>query len=177
MSSADLPSPGRNGIHGNRFELAAPVNLRRPDQIHIVADSGRYVRVEVRAWHRMHQKVQRSGYFADQCLLTFTRLPVIEIDLDRGGRLHATLPGATPRQRSSPTLGDATAARTRPDAAPSPPWISTSARPLAPRATCRNPPRPDRGDRPAAEEHRTSGTQSPQNILKRTHANFTESWN
>ncbi|MFE3059992.1 NF041680 family putative transposase [Nocardia sp. NPDC059239] len=72
------PGPGRNGVHGHRFELAAPVNLRRPDQLLIVPDTINYGRVEVRAWHRMHQKVQRTGYFAGLDAELFSRLPVIE---------------------------------------------------------------------------------------------------
>ncbi|MFB7225048.1 NF041680 family putative transposase [Streptomyces sp. NPDC056227] len=72
------PGPGRNGVHGHRFELSASVNLRRPDQMLVVPDTRRYGRVEVRAWHRMHQKVQRNGYFADQYPQLNTRLPVVE---------------------------------------------------------------------------------------------------
>ena len=34
--------------------------------------------MEVRAWHGMHQKVQRTGYFARLEAELFTRLPVIE---------------------------------------------------------------------------------------------------
>ena len=58
------PGPGRNGVHGQRFELAAPVHERTPDQELIVPDTSHYGRVEVRAWHGLHQKVQRTGYFA-----------------------------------------------------------------------------------------------------------------
>ncbi|MFI5633549.1 DoxX family protein [Streptomyces sp. NPDC051664] len=76
---------------------------------------------------------------------------------------------------SSPALGEATAARTRTDAAPSPPRISRSARPVG-------------YPEPPAEIHRArtgatarqqepGDTRSPRNILKRTHENFTESWN
>ena len=72
------PGPGRNGVHGQRFELAAPVHPRDPDQQLIVPDTGRYGRVEVRAWHGMHQKVQRTGYFARLEEELHTRLPVIE---------------------------------------------------------------------------------------------------
>src|SRR6266550_7306887 len=42
------PGPGRNGVHGQRFELAAPVRERGPDQQLIVPDTSRYGRVEVR---------------------------------------------------------------------------------------------------------------------------------
>ena len=72
------PGPGRNGVHGQRFELAAKVNLRRPDQMLIVPDTTNYGRVEVRAWHHMHQKVQRAGYFARLGAELFARLPIIE---------------------------------------------------------------------------------------------------
>lgn len=72
------PGPGRNGVHGNRFELSTPVKPQSPDQTLVVPDTSRYGRVEVRAWHRMHQKVQRNGYFADQYPTLNTRLPVIE---------------------------------------------------------------------------------------------------
>lgn len=72
------PGPGRNGIHGHRFALNTPVNLRRPDQMLIVPDTTHYGRVEVRAWHRLHQRVARSGYFARLGDRIFTRLPIIE---------------------------------------------------------------------------------------------------
>jgi hypothetical protein len=72
------PGPGRNGVHGRRFELAAGADLRRPDQLLVMPDTSRYGRVEVRAWHGMHQKVQRTGYFARLEAELFTRLPVIE---------------------------------------------------------------------------------------------------
>ena len=65
-------------MHGQRFELAAPVHPRGPDQQLIVPDTGRYGRVEVRAWHGLHQKVQRTGYFARLGGTVHTRLPVIE---------------------------------------------------------------------------------------------------
>ena len=72
------PGPGRNGVHGQRFELAAGADQRPADQLLIVPDTSRYGRVEVRAWHGMHQKVQRTGYFARLEAGLFTRLPVIE---------------------------------------------------------------------------------------------------
>ena len=65
-------------MHGQRFELAAGADQRRPDQLLAVRDTSRYGRVEVRAWHGMHQKVQRTGYFARLEAELFTRLPVIE---------------------------------------------------------------------------------------------------
>jgi DDE superfamily endonuclease len=72
------PGPGRNGVHGQRFELAAGADLRCPDQLLVVPGTSRYGRVEVRAWRGMHQKVQRTGYFARLEAGQFTRLPVIE---------------------------------------------------------------------------------------------------
>lgn len=64
------PGPGRNGVHGRRFELDAKVNLRRPDQMLIVPDTANYGRAEVRAWHRMHQRcsaVATSPASAPRC--------------------------------------------------------------------------------------------------------------
>jgi hypothetical protein len=83
------PGSGRNGVHGQRFELAAGADLRCPDQLLVVPDTSRYGRVEVRAWHGMHQKVQRTGYFARLEAELFTGLPVIEgtIIEVRAGRL------------------------------------------------------------------------------------------
>jgi hypothetical protein len=72
------PGPGRTSVHGQRFELAARVNLRRPDQLLIVPDTTKYGRVEVRSWSGMHQKVQRVGYFARLEAELFTSLPIIE---------------------------------------------------------------------------------------------------
>jgi hypothetical protein len=72
------PGPGRNGVHGQRFELAADADQRRPDQMLVMPGTGRYGRLEVRAWHGMHQKAQRAGYFARLKAELFTRLPVIE---------------------------------------------------------------------------------------------------
>ena len=59
-------SAGRPAQHGQRFKLAAADRWPPPDQELIVADSGRYGRIEVRAWHGLHQKVQARGYFADR---------------------------------------------------------------------------------------------------------------
>ncbi|HEX2821307.1 MAG TPA: transposase [Streptosporangiaceae bacterium] len=72
------PGPGRNGVHGQRFELAAPVHERPADRELIVPDTSHYGRVEVRAWHGLHQRVQRTGYFARLEEQLHTRLPVIE---------------------------------------------------------------------------------------------------
>ncbi|MFE3205705.1 NF041680 family putative transposase [Embleya sp. NPDC059237] len=72
------PGPGRNGVHGRRFELDAAVNLRRPDRLHVVADTRRHGRVEIRAWSGMHRKVHRVGYFARLGAPLFGRLPIVE---------------------------------------------------------------------------------------------------
>ncbi|GAA1012223.1 hypothetical protein Aple_008280 [Acrocarpospora pleiomorpha] len=72
------PGPGRNGVHGRRFNLAADADTRPPDQVLVVPDTTKYGRVEVRAWHGMHQKVQRTGYFALLEGELFSRLPIIE---------------------------------------------------------------------------------------------------
>jgi hypothetical protein len=72
------PGPGRNGVHGQRFDLAADADLRPADQLLAVPDTRHYGRVEVRAWHGMHQKVQRDGYFAGLDAEMYARLPVIE---------------------------------------------------------------------------------------------------
>jgi DDE superfamily endonuclease len=55
--------PGRPRRHGARFKLAEAGTWPAPDQVLIVADSGRYGRVEVRAWHGLHQKLQGRGHF------------------------------------------------------------------------------------------------------------------
>ncbi|MFG2525360.1 hypothetical protein [Streptomyces sp. NPDC048527] len=70
-----------------------------PDQVHAVPETSRYGRVEVRAWHHMHQKVQPNGYFAGQYPTLNTSLPVIEgtvieVRVDRlpdGRNPHRTL--------------------------------------------------------------------------------------
>jgi hypothetical protein len=64
-----------------------------------VPDTSRYGRVEVRAWHSLHQKVQRTGYFARLEDQLHTRLPVIEgtvieVRVERlpdGRSLHRTM--------------------------------------------------------------------------------------
>jgi len=54
---------GRPARHGARFKLADPATWPAPDQVHVVADSGRYGRVEVRAWSGLHQRLQARGRF------------------------------------------------------------------------------------------------------------------
>jgi hypothetical protein len=68
---------GRPGRHGERFELKAKVKLRRPDQLLVVPDSGRYGRVEVRAWHRLHQVFQRRGVFDPARYPAEQKLPIV----------------------------------------------------------------------------------------------------
>jgi len=55
---------GRARRHGARFKLGEWRDWPPPDEVLAVADSGRYGRVEVRAWHGLHQKTQSRGYFA-----------------------------------------------------------------------------------------------------------------
>ena len=55
--------PGRPRRHGARFKLAGAAAWPAPDQQLIVEDSGRYGRVEVRAWQGLHQKLQGRGHF------------------------------------------------------------------------------------------------------------------
>jgi hypothetical protein len=54
---------GRPARHGARFKLADPATWPAPDQVHVVEDSGRYGRVEVRAWSGLHQRLQTRGHF------------------------------------------------------------------------------------------------------------------
>jgi hypothetical protein len=90
---------GRPGRHGERFEFKAKVQLRRPDQLLVVPDSGRYGRVEVRAWHRLPQVFQRRGVFEPERYPASQRLPivrgtVIEVQVERlpdGRALHRRL--------------------------------------------------------------------------------------
>jgi hypothetical protein len=68
---------GRPGRHGERLEVKATVKLRRPDQLLIVADSGRYGRVEVRVWHRLHQVFGRRGIFDPERYPATAKLPIV----------------------------------------------------------------------------------------------------
>jgi hypothetical protein len=57
-------APGTNGRprrYGSRFKLSQPGTWPEPGQVLIVADSGRYGRVEVRAWHGLQQKLKGRG--------------------------------------------------------------------------------------------------------------------
>jgi hypothetical protein len=69
--------PGRPGRHGERFECKATVKLRRPDQLLVVPDSGRYGRIEVRAWHRLHQVFGRRGVFDPERYPAEEKLPIV----------------------------------------------------------------------------------------------------
>jgi hypothetical protein len=57
---------GRPRRYGSRFKLSQAGTWPAPDQILIVADSGRYGRVEVRAWHGLHQKLKGRGLIDGQ---------------------------------------------------------------------------------------------------------------
>jgi len=54
---------GRPPRHGQRFKLAGAAGWPPADLVHIVTDSDRYGRVEVRAWHGLHQRLQGRGHF------------------------------------------------------------------------------------------------------------------
>ena len=61
--------PGANGRpprHGQRFKLAQADRWPPAGQELIVPDSGRYGRVEVRAWHGLHQRLQGRGHFGSR---------------------------------------------------------------------------------------------------------------
>ena len=73
-------SPGPAATACTASASSSPHRCTRatPDQQLIVPGTSRYGRVEVRAWHGMHQRVQRTGYFARLDEELHTRLPVIE---------------------------------------------------------------------------------------------------
>ncbi|MBA3489786.1 MAG: transposase, partial [Longispora sp.] len=56
--------PGRPAKHGHRFELSKPASLPDADE-YLTAQSGRYGGVSVSAWHGLHQKLSRTGGWAD----------------------------------------------------------------------------------------------------------------
>jgi hypothetical protein len=55
---------GRPRRHGRRHKLAESGGWPPPDAELAVADTVRYGRVQVRAWHGLHQEIQARGYFA-----------------------------------------------------------------------------------------------------------------
>jgi len=55
---------GRPRRHGRRLKMSGHAGWPPPDAELVVADSGRYGRVEVRAWHGLHQQITARGYFA-----------------------------------------------------------------------------------------------------------------
>jgi hypothetical protein len=62
-------APGTNGRprrYGSRLKLSQADTWPPADQALIVADSGRYGRVEVRAWHGLHQKLKGRGLIDGQ---------------------------------------------------------------------------------------------------------------
>jgi hypothetical protein len=70
---------GRPRRHGERMTCKAP--LRRPDG-QVVKDSAHHGRVQLLSWHRMHQKLDRQGYWA-QAYPVGRRLPIVEGTLVR----------------------------------------------------------------------------------------------
>lgn len=97
---------GRPARHGTRFKLADPNTWPAPDQVHLVEDSGRYGRVEVRAWSGLHQRLQTRGHFTGRPRPEVVSGTVIQVLVERlpDGRVpHKTLwlwwngpPGTTP---------------------------------------------------------------------------------
>ncbi|MFD0507032.1 transposase [Streptomyces chiangmaiensis] len=85
--------PGRPPRHGERYPLKAWASWPAPDeQLH--ADSPRYGKVEVSAWHGLHQKLGRQGGWAR--LPARDELPIVAGTLVRIHVEH--LPGSrTPR--------------------------------------------------------------------------------
>jgi DDE superfamily endonuclease len=85
--------PGRPRRHGDRRELSEADTWPLADQAHNV-DTDRYGRVEVRAWHGLHQKLQARGHFAGEDAPEIVKGTVIQVKVERlpDGRLpHKTL--------------------------------------------------------------------------------------
>jgi hypothetical protein len=57
------PGRGRPARHGARFECANPATHPEPE-VRITAHAERYGRIEVSAWHHLHQAVSRTGAWA-----------------------------------------------------------------------------------------------------------------
>lgn len=57
------PGRGRPPRHGARFECANPATHPEPE-VRITAHDERYGRIEVAAWHRLHQALARTGAWA-----------------------------------------------------------------------------------------------------------------
>jgi hypothetical protein len=85
--------PGRPRRHGERRKLSEADTWPPADQTHIV-DTDRHGRVEVRAWHGLHQKLQARGHFAGEDAPEVVTGTVIQVKVERlpDGRLpHKTL--------------------------------------------------------------------------------------
>jgi DDE superfamily endonuclease len=85
---------GRPARHGARFKLADPATWPAPDQVHVVEDSGRYGRVEVRAWSGLHQRLQTRGHFTGRQRPAVVAGTVIRVSVERlpdGRAPHKTL--------------------------------------------------------------------------------------
>lgn len=79
---------GRRPRHGDRFELAHPDRLPAADQ-ELTAQHARYGKVTVRAWHRLHPKLERRGNWADhegQLPIVEGSVILIEVEQLGGGR-------------------------------------------------------------------------------------------
>lgn len=86
--------PGRPRRHGQRFKLSEAAAWPDADQMHIVQDSRRYGRVEVRAWHGLHQKLQARGHFEGRDRPQILSGTVIQVKVERlpdGRKPHKTL--------------------------------------------------------------------------------------
>ena len=84
---AHASSVGRPSRHGNRFELADPATHPVPDDA-LIGHNLRYGKVQVSAWHGLHQKLSRQGGWAQHT----GQLPVVTGTLIRIQVEH--LPGA-----------------------------------------------------------------------------------
>jgi DDE superfamily endonuclease len=85
---------GRPARHGARFKLADPTTWPVPDQVHLVPDSSRYGRVEVRAWSGLHQRLETRGHFSGRArpeVITGTVIQVVVERLPDGRVPHKTL--------------------------------------------------------------------------------------
>ena len=95
----DPPPPvagrtGRPRRHGQRRKLSEAAGWPPADQTHVVPDTDRYGRVEVRAWHGLHQKLQARGRFAGEDAPEIVKGTVIQVKVERlpDGRVpHKTL--------------------------------------------------------------------------------------
>ncbi len=86
--------PGRPRRHGQRRKLSEAAGWPPADQTHVVPDTDRYGRVEVRAWHGLHQKLQARGRFAGEDAPEIVKGTVIQVKVERlpDGRVpHKTL--------------------------------------------------------------------------------------